>query len=217
MMNNAIGQPGIDPVMDLGTWEMSVLALLREAPMHPYQMQRLLRLRHKDEILALKRGSLYHAIGRLVRSELISARDTTREGRRPERTTYAITPLGRKEFNRVLRHIIARPRRESSEFMAAMSFLVHLSPAEALPRLDDRCRLLQHQIDARSSGIAAASAHVDRINLIESEYLVAMLKAELAWVRSLAAEVRTGKLAWDIKDILKAARSSREVAATKEV
>jgi len=217
MMNNAIGQPGIDPVMDLGIWEMSVLALLREAPMHPYQMQRLLRLRHKDEILALKRGSLYHAIGRLVRAELISAKDITREGRRPERTTYAVTPLGRREFNRVLRHIIATPRRGSSEFMAAISFLVHLTPTEALPRLEDRCRVLQQQIDARSGGIAGASGHVDRINLIESEYLVAMLRAELAWVRSLAAEVRTGKLAWDIKDILKAARSSREIAANKEV
>ena len=209
--------PEANSEYDLGIWEISVLALLREAPMHPYQMQRLLRLRHKDEILALKRGSLYHAIGRLVRAELISAKTTTRAGRRPERTTYAITPLGRREFNSVLRHIIATPRRESSEFMAAMSFLVHLTPTEALPRLDDRCRVLQREIDARSSGIAAASAHVDRINLIESEYLVAMLRAELAWIRNLAAEVRTGKLAWDIKDILKAARSSREMAGNKEV
>jgi DNA-binding PadR family transcriptional regulator len=115
---------------ELGIWEIAVLALLREAPMHPYQMQALLRLRHKDEILALKRGSLYHAIGRLVRDELITARSTSRNGRRPERTTYAITAAGRKEFSRVLRSIIAVPRRESSEFMAAMSFLVHLTPDE---------------------------------------------------------------------------------------
>ena len=53
-----------------GIWEIAVLALLREAPMHPYQMQRLLHLRHKDEILALKRGSLYHAIRRLAENEL---------------------------------------------------------------------------------------------------------------------------------------------------
>ena len=99
--------------------------------MHPYQMQSLLRLRHKDEILALKRGSLYHAIGRLVRDELIAAKSTTRNGRRPERTTYAITATGRKEFTRVLRNIIAVPRRESSEFMAAMSFLVHLTPGRS--------------------------------------------------------------------------------------
>jgi DNA-binding PadR family transcriptional regulator len=193
---------------ELGIWEIAVLSLLREAPMHPYQMQRLLHDRHKDEILALKRGSLYHAIGRLVRAELIVAKDTSRDGRRPERTTYAITPVGRKELILALRKIAAVPQRESSEFMAALSFLVHLTPDEAIPRLEERCRLLESEIAARTMGIAAASAHVSRIHLIESEYLIAILKAELAWVRTLAAEIRTGKLSWDIKAIFKEIRAS---------
>ncbi len=200
---------------ELGIWEIAVLALLREGPMHPYQMQSLLRLRHKDEILALKRGSLYHAIGRLVRDELITAKSTSRNGRRPERTTYAITAAGRKEFTRILRNIIAVPRRESSEFMAAMSFLVHLTPAEALPRLDERAQHLENEIALRSAGVSAASAHVLRINLVESEYLIAMLKAELAWVRSLISEISSGNLAWDLKNVLKEARASAHAAAAR--
>jgi len=194
--------------IELGIWEISVLALLREAPMHPYQMQTLLRLRHKDEILALKRGSLYHAIGRLVKADLIAAKSTSRDGRRPERTTYSITPVGRKEFSRVLRQIIATPRRESSEFMAAMSFLVHLTPAEALPRLEERAHRLESEIALRGAGVSAALEHVLRINLVESEYLIAMLKAELAWVRGLMDEILTGKLSWDLKSVLKGARIS---------
>ena len=35
----------------IGLWELAVLALLREAPMHPYQMQKLLRERHKEALL----------------------------------------------------------------------------------------------------------------------------------------------------------------------
>lgn len=200
----------------LGIWEIAVLSLLREAPMHPYQMQGLLRLRHKDEILALKRGSLYHAIGRLVKTDLIAAKSTSRNGRRPERTTYSITAAGRKEFTRVLRQIIAVPRRESSEFMAAMSFLVHLTPAEALPRLEERAHHLEGEIALRSTGVAAASEHVLRINLVESEYLIAILKAELAWVRGLVAEISTGKLSWDLKSVLKGARASMQAAAHPE-
>jgi DNA-binding PadR family transcriptional regulator len=194
---------------DLGIWEIAVLALLREGPMHPYEMQRLLRLRHKDEILVLKRGSLYHAIGRLQRDQLIAVRSTSRNGRRPERTTYAITAAGRKEFTRVLRHIIATPRRESSEFMAAMSFLVHLTPAEALPRLEERARHLENQIAERSQGLAAASKFVQRINLVETEYLIAILKAELSWVRSLSNEIAKGSFSWDLKAVLKDARAER--------
>lgn len=201
---------------ELGIWEIAVLALLREAPMHPYQMQSLLRLRHKDEILALKRGSLYHAIGRLVNAGLITAKSTSRNGRRPERTTYAITMAGRKEFNRVLRNIIAVPRRESSEFMAAMSFLVHLTPVEALPRLEERAHHLENQIVLRSDGVSAASAHVLRINLVESEYLIAMLKAELSWVRNLISEISLGTLSWDLKAVLKNARASAIAAPTED-
>jgi DNA-binding PadR family transcriptional regulator len=201
---------------ELTIWEIAVLALLREGPMHPYQMQRLLHLRHKDEILALKRGSLYHAIRRLLHDKLIDAKSTGREGRRPERTTYAITSAGRKELSRNLRQMIAVPRHESSDFMAAMSFIVHLTPAESLQKLEDRSKILEQEIVARGAGMAAAAKHVLRINLVESEYLVAMLKAELMWVRNLSLEISTGRLTWDLKNVLKGARESVEAAAQRK-
>src|SRR5215467_8574866 len=92
---------------ELGIWDISLVALLREAPMHPYQMQRLLRLRHKDEILVLRRGSLYHAIARLMRTGFIAVEKTEREGKRPERTTYRITPAGLTTFLQLFRKIFA--------------------------------------------------------------------------------------------------------------
>ncbi|HUX43567.1 MAG TPA: helix-turn-helix transcriptional regulator [Terracidiphilus sp.] len=198
---------------NLGIWEIAVLALLREAPMHPYQMQRLLRDRHKDEILALKRGSLYHAIGRLQRASLILAAATGRQGRRPERTTYRISPEGRVELLRSLRAIIATPRRESSEFMAAMSFLVHLTPAQAIPRLEERASHLETEIVHHSAGLAAASAHVLRIHLVESEYLLAMLHAELAWVRGLLDDLRSARLDWNLERIFREIRANTLAAA----
>ena len=199
-----------DMIKKFGMWDIAVLALLREAPMHPYQMQSLLSERHKDEILALKKGSLYHAIGRLVRAELILAKETSRNGRRPERTTYAITPAGRKELIRALRQIVAVPLRESSEFMAAMSFLVHLTPAEAIPRLEERCHQLEEQVAAYSNSMAAVTELVARINVIESEYLVAMLNAELTWVRNLIAEMQNGTLIWDFKTVVREASSAQQ-------
>jgi DNA-binding PadR family transcriptional regulator len=196
----------------LGIWEMSVLALLREAPMHPYQMQRLLRLRHKDEILALKRGSLYHAIARLLQGGFIAIEKTGRVGRRPERTTYRITPAGLAAFLRELRAMVTAPRRESSEFMAAVSFLVHLNPGDACRYLRERAQNLQAEITRRAAGVVAASSRVARINLIESEFLLASLKAELAWVRALEKEIRARKLAWNLKAILRDAAASRDAA-----
>jgi DNA-binding PadR family transcriptional regulator len=196
-----------------GTWEIAVLTLLREAPMHPYQMQRLLHLRHKDEILVLKRGSLYHAIRRLAENRLIDVERTGREGRRPERTIYRITSAGTRALIEALRRIVATPKREPSDCMAAMSFLVHLEPGEACALLGERAKNLEAEVDQVISRLADAKAHVDRINLIESEYLLAMIKAERAWVRTLEKEIREGILTWDLKEILREAAASRKAAS----
>lgn len=183
--------------------------------MHPYQMQRLLRFRHKDDILALKRGSLYHAIGRLLRQGLIAIETTGREGNRPARTTYRLTSAGLDKFKLTIRKIVATPRREPSEFMAALSFLVHLDPKEAVRLLQQRVRSLDTEIAQRAAGLTAASIHVERINLIESEYLLRMLKAESVWISGFEKEIRKGKVTWNLKAILREATASRKEASQR--
>ena len=64
--------------LEYGLWELAVLSLLRERPMHPYEILRTLKSRHKDDVLVLKRGSLYHAIRRLEVDGLIEALETSR-------------------------------------------------------------------------------------------------------------------------------------------
>src|SRR6516164_2293319 len=113
-------------------WALTVLCLLRWRPMHPYEMQRLIRQCHKDEFLDLKRGSLYHAIDRLQRAGLIEVVETSREGQRPERTIYRLTENGEREVFDWLRELLAKPAREPSQFLAALSFLPNLTPEDAL-------------------------------------------------------------------------------------
>jgi DNA-binding PadR family transcriptional regulator len=199
----------------LGLWEIAILALLREEPMHPYQMQRLLRERHKDEVLVLKRGSLYHAIQRLLRANLIEAVSSGRHGRRPERTTYRICAEGRQTLDRSLREMIAVPQREVSEFLGSMSFLLFLTPDVAAAKLGERVKRLENEIHATEGAMKAAAARVQRINLIETEYLLAMRKAELKWVRGVADELHSGHLSWDLQEIFKHIRAARRAAAVR--
>ena len=74
---------------------LMVLVLLAEAPMHPYEMQRLMQWRGKDDVVRVQRGSLYPAVERLMRAGLIEPLETERAGRRPERTVYQLTEEGR--------------------------------------------------------------------------------------------------------------------------
>lgn len=189
-------------------WELAVLAFLNEKPMHPYEMQRLLGERHKDELLVLKRGSLYHAINRLLELALIEPQGTGRTGKRPVRTTYGITQAGRAALADWIHEMIAVPLQESSEFMAALSFLVHLTPKDAIPNLELRVRRLEQNVAELDSSIASLIPRVTRINLIESEYLSAMRKAEVVWIKNLINELHTRKLTWNLKAILRDAEAA---------
>jgi DNA-binding PadR family transcriptional regulator len=200
---------------NLGIWEIAILALLREKPMHPYQMQSLLHERHQDEILILKRGSLYHAISRLLRASLIEVVSSSREGRRPQRTTYRILPAGRRQLLTSLREMVGAPKREPSGFLASLNFIVYLTPPVATRQLDERAASLEKEIQAIETGLHAALALVGRIHLLEIEYLLAMRQAELGWVRAIVGQLRSGNLTWSLQQIFKQIRAAQKVAPVK--
>ncbi|MBN9135172.1 MAG: helix-turn-helix transcriptional regulator, partial [Phyllobacterium sp.] len=53
---------------------LAILAMLYEAPMHPYRMQQLIKERGKDEVINVtQRASLYQTVNRLEREGLIAA------------------------------------------------------------------------------------------------------------------------------------------------
>jgi len=197
-------------------WDLVVLCLLREHPMHPYEMQRLLKERHKDDVMVLKRGSLYHAIERLLRARLIVPIETSREGKRPERTIYRITPEGGRAQLSWLQAMIAIPRREHSSFMASLSLMVYLVPKDACAQLETRAQNLEQQIAGWEATLKSIASWLPRIHLVEVEYLVAMLRAEFRWVQSLATDLKSGDLTWDLKAILKEAAEAASSPKEKE-
>lgn len=174
---------------------LAILAVLVPGrPMHPYQMATVLRKTGKEHDMRIKWGSLYTVVQNLEKHGFIQATGTDREGRRPERTIYAITHAGRAELEDWLRELVAVPAPEPSRFEAALSVLGVLSPDEATALLDQRLRALDEDIAARQPMLEQTGKHVARMFLIEAEYALAMRRAEAEWVRGLLAELAHGTL-----------------------
>jgi DNA-binding PadR family transcriptional regulator len=165
--------------------------------MHPYEMQRLIRQRHKDDFLDLKRGSLYHAIERLERAAFIEPMGTSREGRRPERTVYRLTEKGEQEVLDWLRELLAKPARDPSQFLAALSFVLHLSAEDVIDQLSERVKRIQMELVGLNAILQTLTPNLGRLVLLEAEYVRAMSEAEMAWVRSLIEEIRGGRIPWE--------------------
>jgi len=177
------------------TLAMVLLALLLEAPMHPYRMQQMIKERGQDQLVNVaQRNSVYQALDRLVRDGLARPGGTAREAGRPERTVYEITEEGAATLRRWLTAMLPAPAREFPEFPAALAFLPILQPAEVRMLLEHRMAALAEKLTLIEQ---QAPPGLPRLFLIEDEYRAAMLRAELDWLRALVDDLATGRLAWD--------------------
>ena len=188
---------------------LAVLALLFERSMHPYEMAATLKNRHKHESIKLRYGSLYTVIELLIERGFISAKETSRDGKRPERTVYTLTAAGHDELRDWMRELVSEPAKEFPQFEAALCLLPVLSPDEAVRLL--RCRAvhlsgkvatlaahLSHMVGQDLSAMAGpeeklpaqlAGQKFPPIFVVESEYRLALIKAELDFVRDLIRRI----------------------------
>jgi DNA-binding PadR family transcriptional regulator len=186
-----------------------VLNLLAEAPMHPYEMKRLMHLRGKDQLLAVNLDSLYHAIVRLERAGLIEALETSRDGRRPERTVYRATEAGREELLAWSSELLTEVPAEFPKVIAALAHLPAMEPAEVRADLERRAFTLEVQLAGGEAALRAAREQLPRVLVVEGEFAQALKRAELNWVRALIDDLASGRLDWDREAIARAVEAER--------
>jgi DNA-binding PadR family transcriptional regulator len=181
----------------IGPLAVAALGLLAEQPRHPYDIACTMQQRHMHEHIKLSLGTLYHVVEQLQRLGWIRPTETAREGRRPERTTYEVTPEGRRHLLDRVRQLVAEPTREYSSFEAGLTFLHQLERDEAVVLLRRRADALREQIELwdyalerlRLKGLA-------RLALIEAELVQDTRRFQRDWATRIADEIEDGTLAW---------------------
>jgi hypothetical protein len=91
-----------------------------------------------------------------------------------------------------MRTVLSTPAREFPDFPAALSLLAGVPPAEVRTQLETRVGALA----ARLAELEKPVPHLPRLFLLESEYMAAVVRAEIAWLRSLIGDLRSRRLTW---------------------
>src|ERR1700735_953335 len=171
---------------------LSLLSLLWQQPMYPYEMATQLRERGKDNAIKVNWGSFYTVVQNLEKYGFIEAVEVVREGRQPERTTYQITDAGRAELMDWMRELLSVPEREHNRFEAALGESAVLPPDELIDLLQQRLGALEEANGVIQAELATLVGQLPRLFLIESEYYLAQRRAEEEWVRGLLKEFTSG-------------------------
>lgn len=171
---------------------LAVLAELNQRSMHRYELASVLRAHGKERDMAVKLSSLYTVVQNLAKHGFLEVVGSSRQGQRPERTTYRITEAGRSEMTEWTRTILSEPQPERFSLTAGLSIMVVLPPDEVIALLAVRLTRLGKAIAARRAELTVFRRDVPRLFLSEDEYALAMFEAEAAWVRALWSELASG-------------------------
>ena len=173
-----------------------VLALLREGDMHPYEMARLLRARRDDRIIPISNGTLYHTVSRLHGQGLLEEVGVDRDGNRPERTTYAVTPAGAEAVREWVRRELGGSRRQTP-FRVALAEAHTLDRAETVELLTQRLGLLREELETLSGVLDGAEARdVPEQYLLEPFRHRLLLQAEIDWLDTLIPRISSPDFSW---------------------
>jgi DNA-binding PadR family transcriptional regulator len=174
-----------------------VLELLHEAPMHPYEIQQKIRERRLGRLTKVTVGSLYHAVEKLQTDGLIEVVETSREGKRPEKTTYKLTHSGIDAFREEVLSHVSEITTEYPRFAMAVAHLHTLRRDEAVEELRRRAVALRKKLAVADVTIDELSSQdLEPMFWIDLKYSRFMRQAELDWVEQLIDQLVKGELPW---------------------
>lgn len=165
---------------------MVILGILRDRPLHGYELKRILEQRMGDWA-SIAFGSIYFALGKLAGEGMIRKLEESREGNRPSRSIYGITEAGRKEFLRLLRGCWQEAERQQFSIDMGVAFMDALPPKEVCHHLGKRIRVLEDAQEHLQEHEAEQmdGQHVPQWARFIFSHTRLHTEAELAWTKSL--------------------------------
>jgi DNA-binding PadR family transcriptional regulator len=162
--------------------QMLVLWLLSEGALHGYRIKRILDEPSLRFWFALEVGSIYSVLATLTKGGYVEEEAVEREGRRPERVRFRITPAGRQRLRELVAKAIVELPPLSSPINVALAATSELGLGELEALTQQRREGLQERLTQldRVADSAPDPAMVSRLRRLT--------EAELKWLEAFQEE-----------------------------
>jgi len=168
--------------------ELAVLSIIAEGPIYGYDVQTVIAQRGLRAWTNIGVSSLYYVLEKLERQGLIESQGAS-EVKDATRRQYRITPAGFGVLQTAVADLLSTPRETASGFELGLANLYVLRPSQIRTTLvtyeqELVSRLAQTRERWQQLNVAQAPFNVDAM----FGHHVALLKAELEWVRQFIEE-----------------------------
>jgi DNA-binding PadR family transcriptional regulator len=168
--------------------ELAVLGLLKERPMHGYQLSRELG-ESLGGLWRVSYGSLYPTLRRLERDGAIESEAGDQRGARRKKV-YRITSSGEQLFLELLQEAPQDTQSEDARFRMRLAFFRYLPPETRIRLLERRRQALQQRLVRIAESLATGRAGADDYGRALVEHNRTSTEADIAWLERLIAAER---------------------------
>jgi DNA-binding PadR family transcriptional regulator len=163
--------------------ELAILGLLKEQPMHGYQLSRELS-ESLGGFWRVSYGSLYPTLRRLEREGAVEA-NLEAEARGRRKTTYVITEKGEKLFFELLQETPHDNSTEDTRFRVRLAFFRYLPPEARIRLLERRRAALEDRLHTMRDSLRTTRERVDTYTLALMQHGQAATESDIAWLDGL--------------------------------
>ena len=170
--------------------KLIILGLLREGPMHGYEIKRRIEHEEMAEWANISYGAIYFALGKLAQDGFVEKVGTEQIGKRPSRDVYRITEPGQQEFLHLLRQTLSTVESRVDPAIVGIRFMSALPHQELQALLGARIGALeqirQGLAEEKTEFIEdhRGAPYVELTRAIFDHGLI-HLEAEVTWLRSV--------------------------------
>jgi DNA-binding PadR family transcriptional regulator len=169
--------------------ELAVLGLLKEQPMHGYQLSRDLG-ESLGGLWRVSFGSLYPTLRRLERDGAIESEAGDERGARRKKV-YRITPKGEGVFLELLQETPQDTQTEDARFRMRLAFFRYLAPETRIRLLERRRQALQQRLTTIAGSLRAGRDRTDDYGRALIEHNRSVTESDISWLDQLIAAERT--------------------------
>jgi DNA-binding PadR family transcriptional regulator len=160
--------------------ELAILGLLKERPMHGYQLNRELG-EQLGGLSKVSYGSLYPSLRRLERHGAITSEAGSGARRK---TVYRITDDGERMFLELLQEPPQENQSEDARFRVRLAFFRYLPPETRVRLLERRRQGLQHRLAEIKTHLRDPGTTDDYQRAL-MDHARAATEADIAWLAEL--------------------------------
>ncbi|MDU0331338.1 PadR family transcriptional regulator [Paenibacillus sp. 3LSP] len=162
-----------------------ILALLRDRPMHGYEIQQLIQTSRMDTWANLLSGSIYYALNKMEQEGLIQTVAEERTGARL-RKIYGITEAGEVAFQNMIRESLTlTPHSVKSDFTLALSWVDAVPREEALALLRQNLQRLEDTLALWRQGRELKKEYLNAFTEASFDNGMALLQLDIDYLQRI--------------------------------